>query len=476
VIVYYSGTGSISVADSAGNTYTARNNVTSAFNQTMQAFTSLAIGSACTSVTCTATVSGFIGVWVWDLTATGTIQYADSGGTNYNFSNSSATDAVTTPSLNIGTSTDGLVMAASQDPGGGSMSIGTGFTSDGGYLAGVVGEHKAVSASVAGTFTDDTASSRPICMGLLLTVAASASAVSAGQWIRPLNPPGASPGKFGRFYQSPRSFAAPGVAVGLGGQGATFTAGSLTPSTSVAPTGQAATFATGALVPNLTVALTGQSAIFTAGTVTTGSDVTASLTGQAAAFTAGILAPSTTIALSGAAASFASGNLIATPQLGLTGASITSAAGQLSPATSVPLTGLSASFVAGIVAAVGDVTVALTGTSATFSAGQIQVGAGAQAGPVDSPRSAEGYYRRKRKQKLPELPPAVFISPASLEHAPPQAVIDAVPDFTHLAKTLGAEPAELSRRIDVEIARLMRAAEERDDEEALFVILSSLED
>ena len=97
----------------------------------------------------------------------------------------------------------------------------------------------------------------------------------------------------------------------------------------------------------------------------------------------------------------------------------------------------------------------------------------------NNPRSAQGHYRlkgKRRKQKIPELPPAVFISPASFERAPPQAVIDKVPDFTGLAQTLGAEPAALSRAIDVEIKRLMAQQAERDDEEALMLILSALDD
>lgn len=99
-----------------------------------------------------------------------------------------------------------------------------------------------------------------------------------------------------------------------------------------------------------------------------------------------------------------------------------------------------------------------------------------RAGPVDSQRSAEGYYRRKKKlRKLGVPAEPVFISPASLERAPAQAVIDRVPDFTGLAQTLGETPAALSARIDREIEFLMREAQERDDEEALVLILTALD-
>lgn len=100
-----------------------------------------------------------------------------------------------------------------------------------------------------------------------------------------------------------------------------------------------------------------------------------------------------------------------------------------------------------------------------------------KAGPVDSPRSAEGFYRRKRKTLRRAIEPEqpVFIAPASFEHAPPQAVIDRVPDFTTLAQRLGESPAALSVRIDREIEFLMREAQERDDEEALVLILTALE-
>jgi hypothetical protein len=50
------------------------------------------------------------------------------------------------------------------------------------------------------------------------------------QPIRPMYPPGASPGKFGRFYQSPKAYSVlANVTVGLTGQSATFAAGSLGP-------------------------------------------------------------------------------------------------------------------------------------------------------------------------------------------------------------------------------------------------------
>jgi len=98
-------------------------------------------------------------------------------------------------------------------------------------------------------------------------------------------------------------------------------------------------------------------------------------------------------------------------------------------------------------------------------------------GPLDSPRIAEGLYRRKKKKlrRIEEPESPVFISPASFERAPPQEVIDKVPNFATLAKTVGTDPAVLSAQIDREIEFLMREEAERDDEEALVLILTALD-
>jgi hypothetical protein len=100
-----------------------------------------------------------------------------------------------------------------------------------------------------------------------------------------------------------------------------------------------------------------------------------------------------------------------------------------------------------------------------------------QPGPVDSPRIAEGAYRRKRKKlrRSLESKDPVFIAPASLERLP-QAIIERVPDFTTLVRTLGETPAAVSARIDREIAQIIREQDEADDEDALLMILTALED
>lgn len=256
-------------------------------------------------------------------------------------------------------------------------------------------------------------------------------ATPAAYWRRS---PGPGPGKFARFYQSPKSYAVaanitaalsgqsatfaagtsvPGLqvaatgqsapftagavlpaaqvaasgqsaaftagtliassAINLNGQSSVFSAGSLTPSLSLGLSGQSAAFSAGTLLPSTIVGLTGQIATFSAGTVTTGSDVTVNITGQAAAFSAGVLAPSTSIALLGGAASFATGNLAPSLAGALTGASVASTSGTVSPASSIALQGLSATFTAGILGVVGDVTVGLTGAQANFNAGTLSI-------------------------------------------------------------------------------------------------------
>jgi hypothetical protein len=176
-IGYLDGTGVMSVTDSSGtNSYASRNSRTTPFGQTLMAFDAIAIAASITSVTLHSTQTDFLALWIWDITASAAIAYADSLGNDYIFNSPITTDGITTGTLNIGTSSDGLLLAVAEDPGGGGLSTGTGFTSDGGVALGdSVSEHKAVSASAAATATDATINSRPIILATLLVIAGGAT-------------------------------------------------------------------------------------------------------------------------------------------------------------------------------------------------------------------------------------------------------------------------------------------------------------
>lgn len=95
-----------------------------------------------------------------------------------------------------------------------------------------------------------------------------------------------------------------------------------------------------------------------------------------------------------------------------------------------------------------------------------------QPGPLDSPRIAEGYYRRKPKQrKADRLPERERVLPELrapvVEHAPLIAPLRA-------PRTL-VQQVDM-RAIDQEIASLLHAISERDDEEAFITLLTALED
>jgi hypothetical protein len=166
VIARSTNAGTLSVT--GNNAYTIGNTVIGSFSDQLKSFYSLGIGSSETAIVLNSTASEFLSFVVWDITATGTIAYADSEGQCYVFNNPSTTDGVTTGSMTL-TSADGLLISAGWDPGGGTLTIGTGFTADATALA-MVSEHKAVTASAAATWTDNTANSRPVVMGLAFQV------------------------------------------------------------------------------------------------------------------------------------------------------------------------------------------------------------------------------------------------------------------------------------------------------------------
>jgi hypothetical protein len=147
--------GTITDSTAGAITYTKGANFGTAFNDTTGFAWAIAIPTGITSITYTpfggaATAASMV---VWDITATGTIVASDNKSNLYGFDSPNTTDGITTTSMTL-TSSDGLLLAAAIDQGAGALTAGTGFTSDisvGGNS--LVGEHKAVTASAAATFT-----------------------------------------------------------------------------------------------------------------------------------------------------------------------------------------------------------------------------------------------------------------------------------------------------------------------------------
>lgn len=147
------GTGT--VTDSAGNTYTAGNS-SSIGGYTSATYWSIAIGSPITSVTYTSASSTGNFVMVWDITATGAITASDSGAQTYNSSTVTGANNATTGTLSV-TSGDGLILGGCANFSSGTMTIGTGFTSDLSLNSGQeIGEHRAVTVSAVASFTAST--------------------------------------------------------------------------------------------------------------------------------------------------------------------------------------------------------------------------------------------------------------------------------------------------------------------------------
>jgi hypothetical protein len=98
-------------------------------------------------------------------------------------------------------------------------------------------------------------------------------------------------------------------------------------------------------------------------------------------------------------------------------------------------------------------------------------------GPVDSGRIADTAFRRKKKRRIQEVErPAQPIDPVRV------GAVGAVPaptktyDFRTLAELSGTSIEAFRAEVDREIADLMLKIQEQDDEEALTVILTALED
>ena len=101
----------------------------------------------------------------------------------------------------------------------------------------------------------------------------------------------------------------------------------------------------------------------------------------------------------------------------------------------------------------------------------------AQPGPVDD-RIADTAFRRKKKRRIEALAqnsdrvtaiavlPTIAVVPRSIKS----------PDFRSLAELSGRSVEAFRAEVDQEIAQLLAAQQERDDEEALTLILAALED
>jgi hypothetical protein len=163
-----------SPTDTGGNAYTAGNHTIDGANRQIYTYWSIGIANAVTSVTANTTGStgagGFVEVIVWDISATGTIT-ANSSAAVVNTGTTLATDALTTGSMAV-TSTDALLVGAAKDMNSNPTTAGTGFTSDAVDANNFHGEHMAVTASGAATWTDSTAGDFALIAGLALQVSA----------------------------------------------------------------------------------------------------------------------------------------------------------------------------------------------------------------------------------------------------------------------------------------------------------------
>lgn len=155
------------------------------------------------------------------------------------------------------------------------------------------------------------------------------------------------------------------------GQAVTTAAGVVGPGNQLTLTGQSASSSTGSAAISSQVAITGLSASFTAGTVSPSGAGSATLTGQAATFAPGTAVVVSTLALTGQRSTFASGTAAAGLSAALTGQASTFNVGTLGPNITVALTGQSSAFLAGNVSAPNSVFAALTGQSSTFSSGSL---------------------------------------------------------------------------------------------------------
>lgn len=101
----------------------------------------------------------------------------------------------------------------------------------------------------------------------------------------------------------------------------------------------------------------------------------------------------------------------------------------------------------------------------------------AQPGPVDSQRIADTAFRRKKKRRIEAITAS---SQAGLVHSQridvTAAITEKPRDFKSLFELSGKSVYAFRAEIDQEIAQLLAAQQESDDEEAITLILAALED
>lgn len=111
-----------------------------------------------------------------------------------------------------------------------------------------------------------------------------------------------------------------------------------------------------------------------------------------------------------------------------------------------------------------------------FHAPVIVIAPPGTAGAVDSPRIADTAFRRKKKRQQIEAitrpARAIDLIAVGALGAPS---IAKKPDFRTLAELSGKSVEAFRAEIDQEIAQLLAEQQERDDEEAFTLILSTLE-
>jgi hypothetical protein len=180
VVIDFSNATIGTVSDSAGNTWHAGNNANDG-SRSVGAFYSIATANAVTSVTYTNSGSSACLLFVWDLTATGTISYASSAGVIFSFSAPNTTDGCTTGNLAI-TSTDGLLLGYASSLFSNVLATGTGFTADVQGSNSTFSEHKAISASAPVTYTTPSSGDYVLIIGLALQNTSAAGNNASVAW------------------------------------------------------------------------------------------------------------------------------------------------------------------------------------------------------------------------------------------------------------------------------------------------------
>lgn len=100
-----------------------------------------------------------------------------------------------------------------------------------------------------------------------------------------------------------------------------------------------------------------------------------------------------------------------------------------------------------------------------------------QPGPVDSQRIADTAFRRKKKRRIEAITAPSLAGLVDSQRIVVTAPIPEKPrDFKSIVELSGKSVDAFRAEIDQEIAQLLAAQQESDDEEAITLILAALED